>query len=78
MHKRISLEGWQTPLSPYCHFADENSEMTVLEWENGEGFDVSIERKAQTFRFDLTHGEFTAMLVLVNLPDKDGSGQIEP
>ena len=53
-------------LKPYCHHADEGGYMEVVEWSNGEGFDVAIDRKNGLETFSITHGELQLLQVLVN------------
>jgi hypothetical protein len=52
-----------TELKPYDHFAKVGDFMEVTEWYNGEGFDVVIGNEQ---RFSLTHGQFQALVALVN------------
>ena len=40
--------------------------MTVTEWHNAEGFDVEINSSGRRELFQMTYGEFNALLVLVN------------
>ena len=49
-------------LKPYDHFAKEGDYIEVTDWDNGEGFDVTISEK----HFSLTHGEWECLQVLVN------------
>ena len=52
-------------LKPYCHFADKDSTIELIEWQNGEGFDVEIiSAGAGTKNFSLTYGEFQALRVI--------------
>ena len=53
-------------LKKYCHMSGENSYIELVFWENGEGFDVSI-NSYETKMFSLTYGEFTALTVLGNV-----------
>ena len=53
-------------LKPYCCHAGENDYMEVTEWSNGEGYDIVIDRKSDTERFSLTHGEWELLQVLMN------------
>lgn len=53
-------------LKPYCHHSDEGSLMEVVEWSNGEGFDINIDRKNGVEKFSLTYGELQLLQVLVN------------
>lgn len=51
-------------LKKYCNLSKDNSYMEVTEWSNGEGVDVVIDNH-ETQRFSLTHGEFTALQLLM-------------
>jgi len=51
-------------LAEYCHLADKQDLIVVTEWENGEGFDVSLGKEEN--KFQLTHGGLTALIVLCN------------
>lgn len=54
-------------LNPYCYFADKDSTISIIEWQNQEGFDVEIiSAGGGTKTFSLTHGEFKALQVLGN------------
>ena len=53
-------------LKPYCFHAGDNDYMEVTEWSNGEGYDIVIDRKNNTERFSLTHGEWECLQVLIN------------
>ena len=54
-------------LKPYCFHSGENDYMEVTEWSNdGEGYDIVIDRKNNTERFSLTHGEWECLQVLMN------------
>lgn len=53
-----------TELKPYCHLASDTSFMEVCEWENGEGFDVTVNDR---FSFSLTYGELDALIVLTKV-----------
>jgi hypothetical protein len=53
-------------LKPYCFHSGENHYMEVTEWSNGEGYDIVIDRKNNTERFSLTHGEWECLQVLMN------------
>ena len=48
-------------LKPYCHHSGEHDHIEVCEWDNGEGFDVTINKRTMSF----TLGEYEAMQVLV-------------
>ena len=56
-------------LKKYDHLADEHDFIEVIEWKNGEGFDVEIVSKLST-RFQLTWGQFAAMKKLVKKIEK--------
>ena len=51
-------------LKKYCHFAKEHDEIQVVEWINGEGFDVVI-HTGQPKTFSMTYGEFDALQLLI-------------
>lgn len=51
-----------TELKPYDHTAKEHNFMEVCEWQNGEGFDVTINERT----FSLTWGQYECLQVLVN------------
>jgi len=53
-------------LKPYCFHAGEDDYMEVTEWSNGEGLDIVIDRKGDTERFSLAHGEVECLQVLIN------------
>jgi hypothetical protein len=40
--------------------------MEVTQWSNGEGYDISIDRKNGQEKFSLTFGEFDLLTVLMN------------
>lgn len=60
--KQYERKARMTDLKLYDHLAKEHEYIEVTEWENGEGFDVTINEK----QFTLTWGEFTALTVLVH------------
>jgi hypothetical protein len=51
-------------LKKYCHFAKDHDEIQVVEWINGEGFDVVID-DVQPQRFSMTYGQFDALQLLI-------------
>ena len=51
-------------LKQFCTHASENDYMELTEWENGEGFDVSISSKEGNQLVQLTWGEFEALTAL--------------
>ena len=51
-----------TELKPYCHMAGKDDFAEVTEWNNGEGFDVSISDKKS---ISLTWGEWECIQALV-------------
>jgi hypothetical protein len=53
-------------LKPYCHHSGENDCMEVTQWGNGEGFDITIDRKHTMEKFSLTYGEWELLQVLIN------------
>ena len=53
-------------LKPYCAYSGIHDCMEVTQWTNGEGFDISIDRKRDSEKFSLTYGEFELLQVLMN------------
>jgi len=53
-------------LKEYCHHAGEHDHMEVTEWSNGEGVDISIDRKDSNERLSMTYGEWELLTVLMN------------
>jgi len=53
-------------LKPYSFHSGDDDYMEVTEWSNGEGYDIVIDRKNNTERFSLTHGEWELLQVLMN------------
>jgi hypothetical protein len=53
-------------LKGYCIHAGDNDFMEVTQWSNGEGYDISINRKNSQEKFSLTFGEFDLLTVLMN------------
>ena len=51
-----------TELRPYCHHSKPGDFMEYCEWSNGEGFDITVDKK----HFSLTYGEWEALQALVN------------
>jgi hypothetical protein len=58
-------------LQKYCYLAKEHSFIEICDWNNGEGFDVTIESGTNSKLFQLTHGEFKAIKKLVKKLDRD-------
>jgi hypothetical protein len=53
-------------LKPYCMLSGDDDYMEVTQWSNGEVYDIVIDRKGDTERFSLTHGELELLQVLLN------------
>lgn len=53
-------------LKEYCHHAGEHDHMEVTVWSNGEGVDISIDRKDSNERLSMTYGEWELLTVLMN------------
>ena len=53
-------------LKGYCHMSGEDEYIEVTEWSNGEGYDISIDRKNSGEKFSLTYGEWELLQVLIN------------
>ena len=66
-HRKSKL----TYLKNYCHLAGENDTIDIVEWENGEGVDISIISKHKSQHFSLTYGEFQALQVLMMYQEKE-------
>lgn len=60
-----------TYLKDYCHLSGDNDTIEIVDWENGDGVDVSIMSKYNSQHFSLTYGEFQALQVLINYQGKD-------
>lgn len=58
-------------LSKYDVLAHEGEWIEVVEWSNGEGFDVEIYTHGETKRIGLTFGELMAIKKLVKKLDSD-------
>jgi hypothetical protein len=50
----------------YCIHAGDNDFIEVTKWSNGEGYDISIDRKNGGEKFSLTFGEFDLLTVLMH------------
>ena len=57
-------------LKDYCFHSGDHDFIEIIEWSNGEGYDVVIDRKRGCEKFSLTHGEFELLTVLMNWRDK--------
>ena len=53
-------------LKAYCMHSGDHDYMEVTEWANGEGYDISIDRKRGMERFSLSYGEWELLQVLFN------------
>ena len=53
-------------LKNHCHLSGDYDMMEVIEWGNGEGYDVNIDRKNGSDKFSLTYGEWRLLQVLMN------------
>lgn len=51
-----------TELKAYCYHSKDNDFIEVCEWNNGEGFDVTVSEKQ---KMSFTWGEWEALNVLV-------------
>ena len=52
-------------LKPYDFFASEDDFIELTEWNNGEGFDVTINGKGANEKISLTWGQWDALQALV-------------
>lgn len=62
IYKRTAISA---KLKKYDYIADEEDFIEVIEWKNGEGFDVEIVSSKLQTRFQLTWGEFKALKKLI-------------
>ena len=58
-------------LKQFCYLSDDNDFISITEWVNGEGFDISIERKNESNIFQLTIGEVAAITFLTKAIEGD-------
>lgn len=61
-------------LSKYTHSKDENSFIEVTEWNNGEGFDISICNKSKDQFMLLSREEIEAINHLISMIDHEYKG----
>lgn len=52
-------------LKQYCNFARYHDYIGVCEWTNGEGFDVTLSTVTGNQLFQMTYGEFEALVSTV-------------
>lgn len=52
-------------LKKYCTHSKEDDFIEIIEWKNGEGFDIEIASTHLPQRFQLTHGQFKAVKKLI-------------
>jgi len=69
--KRYTRKSVMTNLNGYCHFAKEHDFVEVTQWENGEGWDITIEAEQYPRSFKLTDGEMRALMVLTNIAEAE-------
>lgn len=60
--RSFAVNGKMEKLDKYCHLAKEDYFIQVIEWWNGEGFDITINDR----QFALSWGELQAINVMVN------------
>ena len=53
-------------LQDFCLLSDESDFIEIVNWVNGEGFDVEIYTKNETQRFSMTYGQLQALNKLAN------------
>ena len=58
-------------LSSYCGLSHNDDFMEIIEWVNGEGFDVEVYTNRETTKFSMTHGQLNALNKLVNHRTRD-------
>jgi hypothetical protein len=56
-------------LKEHCHLSEADDYLSVTEWPNGEGYDVSISRKTNEQRFNVTCGEFNLLKQVIHKLD---------
>jgi len=61
-YKRTTID---TLLKNYCYFSTDYDYIEVIEWKNGEGFDVYIDTKHKKESFRMTWGEYKALTMLL-------------
>ncbi len=76
--KRYTRKAVMASLDDYCHFAKEHDFMEVTQWENGEGWDITIEAENHSRTFKLTDGEMRALIVLTNIAEVKDKEEKEP
>lgn len=62
MKQRISISD---KLKKYDPVANDKDYIEIVEWDNGEGYDVSIYEEPVVKTFSLTYGEIEAMNFLI-------------
>lgn len=59
-----------TELSDFCYLSKENDFMEIVEWKNGDGFDVTLSATHEQM-FALTYGQFKALKKLIKELDNE-------
>lgn len=67
IYKRKTI--FSDKLSKYDIFANKDDYIEIIEWKNGEGFDVEIFSK-QINRFQLTWGQYKLLTKMINKLNK--------
>ena len=70
--KQYTRKAVMATLDDYCHFAKKSDFIEVTQWENGEGWDITIEAEHDSRMFKLTDGEMRALIVLTNIAEAEG------
>lgn len=58
-------------LAQFCHLCNKDDFIIVTQWINGEGFDITIERKNDKQQFSLTDGDIAAINFLTKAMEGD-------
>ena len=62
---KLKAAGVELDQFDYFSNKDNHDYMEVIEWMNGEGFDVTISANSGNQMFSLTHGQFRALKKLI-------------
>ena len=58
-------------LSSYCVLSHNDDFMEIVEWVNGEGFDVEVYTNRETTKYSMTYGQLDALNKLANHGKED-------
>lgn len=68
--RKYSREAIQAQLLDFCYLANTHDVIELCEWNNGEGFDVTLSSKEDKI-ISLTYGEFKAIKKLLKELNKN-------